>query len=576
MERRGGAFIAYFLRSYPLATAAMVALLILSGVAEGVGLAVLLPVLELATGEPAGERSLLARVTHGLLGVLGLRPTLATLLVLVVAGLALKALFRWLAMKRVGYTVARVAGDLRLRLIRALMAARWSYFASQPAGQFANAVTREAFWAGFAYRDACAALAGLIQLVVYAALVLLVSWEVAFLAVLAGGAIALLLGGFVRMSRRSGAEQTAVTRFLASRLTDVVQGIKAIKAMGAEERILPLFERETRGLRAAEQRHVLAVESLQSFQEPLVATLIAVGLYLAVRWGGEPFATLILLVFLFHRIVGRLHVVQTQYQAMAAAESAFWSLDAQARGAEAARERATGAQPPPALGEAIEFRGVSFAHEGTPVLREVSFTIPAGSFTVLTGPSGAGKTTIADLILGLHHPDAGEIRVDGQPLDALDLGAWRRRIGYVPQENILFHDSIAGNVSLGDERGNHETIEAALRDAGAWDFVTALPRGLDTVVGERGLKLSGGERQRIALARALARRPKLLVLDEATGELDQATEAAICATLHALRGRVTIVAVSHRPAVTEAADIVYELRDGVALERRPPASPARL
>lgn len=627
-DRPSAGFIAYFLRSYPFATAGMVILLLLAGLAEGVGIAALLPVLEVAgevsgvrggggaamsaganvgvaadRGAPggsgsgaavgasegatlgsgaglgpgagaaggatgSGEDAPLAAATARLLNAVGLEPTLATLLALIVAALVLKAVFRWLAMKRVGYTVAEVASHLRLRLVRALLAARWSYFAGQPAGAFAAAVSRDAIWAGYAYRHACAALAGLIQLAVYSVLVVCVSWRVGVLAVVAGGLMAVVLGVFVGMSRRAGREQTAGTAALAARLTDVVQGMKAVRAMGVEERVLPWLVRETESLRAAERRQALAIESLHSFQEPLVAALLAVGVYGGVVWAGHSLAAVLLLVFLFYRAAGRLHVVQTEYQGVAAAESAFWSLDARCREAEAAREPAGAGRAPPLVRQGIALREVWFAYGERPVLRGLSLWIPAGAFVAIAGPSGAGKTTVADLILGLQRAGSGEVLVDGEPLDGLDLGAWRRMVGYVPQETLLFHDTVARNVTMGDDGVPVDEVERALREAGTWELVARLPQGVDTVVGERGARLSGGERQRVALARALLRRPRLLVLDEATTGLDAEAEAAICETLRGLRGRVTIVAVSHRPALVDAADVVYQIRDGVAVEQR--------
>jgi ATP-binding cassette subfamily C protein len=138
-------------------------------------------------------------------------------------------------------------------------------------------------------------------------------------------------------------------------------------------------------------------------------------------------------------------------------------------------------------------------------------------------------------------------------------------IGYVPQETLLLHDSVFVNVTLGDEKLKSEDVEGALRDAGAWDFVQELPEGLFTVVGERGLKLSGGQRQRIAIARALVHEPRLLILDEATTALDPENEAGICVTLRKLKGKLTILAISHQPAILGAAERAYRLEDGKAI-----------
>jgi ATP-binding cassette subfamily C protein len=167
-----------------------------------------------------------------------------------------------------------------------------------------------------------------------------------------------------------------------------------------------------------------------------------------------------------------------------------------------------------------------------------------------------------DLVVGLYQPWQGNIYIDGVPLSDIDLIAWRTMIGYVPQEMLLFHDSIYRNVTLGDDEISREAVAEALQAAGAADFVNALPQGMSTVIGERGAKLSGGQRQRIAIARALVRKPRLLVLDEVTTALDPATEAEICATLRSLSGSVTVLSISHQPAMTSVADMVYRIEDG--------------
>jgi ATP-binding cassette, subfamily C, bacterial len=249
------------------------------------------------------------------------------------------------------------------------------------------------------------------------------------------------------------------------------------------------------------------------------------------------------------------------HQKMVTSESAYWALNATINEARAQAERSTGSVRVE-LTDGIEFDNVSFAYGEHRVLERVSLMIPIGAITCLVGDSGSGKTTFADLVMGLMTPQSGEIRVDGRPLADLDMRSWRHSIGYVPQENLLLHDSIFHNVVLGDPSLTRAQVEAALKVAEAWDFVTRLPNGIDTIVGERGTLLSGGQRQRIMIARALAHQPKLLILDEATSALDPATEADICATLRSLRGKLTILAVSHQSAMAEIADEVYRVEAG--------------
>jgi ATP-binding cassette subfamily C protein len=167
--------------------------------------------------------------------------------------------------------------------------------------------------------------------------------------------------------------------------------------------------------------------------------------------------------------------------------------------------------------------------------------------------------------MALIRPKQGEVFIDDLPLAQTDLRSWRKMIGYVPQETLLLHDTVLINITLGDPELRKEDAEYALRAAGAWEFVTALPQGMYSTVGERGGMLSGGERQRIAIARALVHKPKLLILDEPTSALDRDSEAAICETLQQLSGDYTILAISHQPALMNAADRAYRLQDGTTL-----------
>jgi ATP-binding cassette subfamily C protein len=260
------------------------------------------------------------------------------------------------------------------------------------------------------------------------------------------------------------------------------------------------------------------------------------------------------------RTVASLGKAQQAYQAATLSESAYWAMRETIAEAERQQERSAGRRRA-TLERGLAFEDVSMSHGSRQVLDDFSLTIPAGRIVTIVGPSGAGKTTIVDLLLGFHRPQRGEIRVDDVPLEEIDLSAWRGRVGYVPQEVLLFHESVLTNLTLGSPEFGVEDARAALEAAGAWSFVQSLPDGLDTVVGERGALLSGGQRQRIAIARALIHRPALLILDEATSALDPAGENAICRKIEELSRRtgLTVIAISHQPTWTMVADAICEL-----------------
>jgi len=289
-----------------------------------------------------------------------------------------------------------------------------------------------------------------------------------------------------------------------------------------------------------------------------------IGVYVTLVQLELPIATVMVLAFLMHRILKKIGQVQRSYQKMAVCESAYWSIQQTIEKADLAVEL-PGGKLTPTLEKGIELQGVSFSYDDKRILDELSLTIPAGSFTAIVGPSGSGKTTALDLIIGLLQPGRGRVLVDGVPLQDFDIHRWRRIIGYVPQETVLLNDSVFKNVALGDPGIGEADVVSALQAAEAWAFTEKLPEGIHGNVGERGGMLSGGQRQRIMIARALVHRPRLLIMDEATTALDPQSEAAICATLQKLRGKQTILAISHQPALLEAAERAYRLQDGHAL-----------
>ena len=536
--------------------------LLLAGVFEGIGLASLLPLLSLAIDEQTGgEPSTITVYVEEALGYFGYVPDLGLLLALVVGGILLKCLLTMLAMRYVGSAVAAVATDLRAELIARLLSVRWGYFTQQPLGRIANAVSVDATRAGQAYLMAANLQVNVLQTVIYGAVAALVSWQLALVALAIGGTIAITLHFLVKASKKAGRRQVRRTSELVVYLSDALSNIKPLKAMARSGKFANLFERKIRQLNRALRSQVINQYALKNLEEMLVAIVIGVGFYVATTRWNVPVSQLLVMGVLLYRAISSIGKMQRQLQKAVLYESPYWSMRQLIDEAAAAGEIDSGSATP-SLSKGCRLENVSFAYGSEEVLRGVSIDIPSRRLTVVSGPSGSGKTTLTDLLLGLYQPQSGQILVDGAPLSEIDLQAWRNLIGYVPQELILFHDTILANVTLGDPRIGEPEARAALEAAGAWEFVDTLPEGLQSVVGEKGAKLSGGQRQRIALARALAGKPKLLIVDEVTSALDPATEKAICRNIDALSEDLTVLAITHREAWTEIADRVYHLERG--------------
>jgi ATP-binding cassette subfamily C protein len=562
-----------FARAYPLQSAVMLFALLIAGLIEGVSLTALLPLLNqvlVEPGTPAGDASGMEADSEAgdflldAIEVAGFSPSVEVLLIIILLGAIFKGGLTLLARQKVGYIVAHVATDLRLSMLRAMLASRWEYFLHQPVGRLTNSMSIEAVRAARAYLHGATSISHVIEAVVYFTIATLVMWQAALFALVVGLLIYGLLGRLVKAARKAGNRQTKFTRSMIARLADTLLSVKPLKSMGRDRLVNTVLMSETKGINLALRREVMSSEVLSAGQEVLFALVLVVGIYVTLVKLELPFATVMVLGFLMYRILHKIGRVQRTYQKMAICESAYWSIHKTIEKTELAVEH-PGGKLAPTLEEGIELKDVGFSYDDKRILDELSLTIPAGSFTAIIGPSGSGKTTILDLIIGLLQPACGKVLIDGVPLQDLDMQRWRRTIGYVPQETVLLHDSLFNNVALGDPDVSEADVVSALQAAGAWTFTEKLAEGIHSNVGERGGMLSGGQRQRIMIARALVHRPRLLIMDEATTALDPQSEAAICETLQQLSGRQTILAISHQPAMLEAADRAYRMQDGHVL-----------
>jgi ATP-binding cassette subfamily C protein len=443
------------------------------------------------------------------------------------------------------------------------MMARWEFHLKQPVGRLSTILMGDTARTARAYQAGVGIIIAIIQGCIYIAVALMVSWKITLIALVAGAVFVYPLNRFIKKAKSAGKRQVKLRKSMNAKFMDSIQSIKPLKAMAREERAESILITKTNKIENALKKQIISKEALSAVQGGLKVTFMLIAIYVTIVIMGMAPTTVLILILLLGRILGKLGKIQKQYQQMGVFESSYWSLTQTFEIAQKMREQKLGDRKPELM-QAICLKGVTFAYKKTDILNEASLSFPAGQISAIVGPSGAGKTTIVDLVIGLLRPQKGEVWVDDLPLSEIDLKQWRCMIGYVPQENLLLRDSVLANVTLKDPEITERQVEEALRKAEIWEFVETMPKGMHSSVGQRGLKLSGGQRQRIAIARALVRKAKLLILDEATTALDPKTEAAICQTLRKLRGDITILAISHQPAVLEVADCAYQIQEGMA------------
>jgi ATP-binding cassette subfamily C protein len=339
------------------------------------------------------------------------------------------------------------------------------------------------------------------------------------------------------------------------------------KSYGAEERSIRLFGDLADKVVKTNLQVATAQADAKCRFNIGAALVLGVTLYVAIAVLNTRTAVLLVLLFAFARVMPLVSNLENSIQQLLIILPDFASvlaLEARlAPHAEASPTRREAVR----LRQAVRLDSVSFRYEEAvePALASVTLTIPIGQTTAIVGPSGSGKSTIADLLLGLIIPAQGRVLVDEKPLTVELIPSWRDQIGYLPQDAFLFHDTVRANLLWASPDASEADLQEALEVAAA-GFVTRLPQGLDTVLGDRGVRLSGGERQRIALARALLRRPAMLILDEATSSLDSENEHRVQEAIERLHGHLTILIITHRLATIRLADSIHVLENGRVVE----------
>lgn len=391
------------------------------------------------------------------------------------------------------------------------------------------------------------------------------------LGALIGGTGVLFAFRRLRMRARAlGGELDGVYERLYAILGEGLGALRVIKSFGAEAATEERLRDELQSLHAAERTFVRDNGLGQLALQAGSAALLALAVWVALQFWKIELVVMLPMVALFARSFPLLMALQSCLQDLAYARPAVDSAIALIERAEAAREPDLPDDAAlPAVTRSIALRGVSITYAGRPLpaLDDVAVSLPAHRITALLGPSGAGKSTLADVIGGLLMPDAGELLLDGQPLDFSLRRAWRKRVTYVQQVPVLFSGTVRDNLLWAQPHADDATLYAALADASA-TFVERLPDGLDTLVGENGHAFSGGERQRLILARAMMRTPQLLILDEAANALDRENDEAIARAVLRLRERCTVLVIAHGGALEAIADQTVRIVDGRIVDGR--------
>jgi ATP-binding cassette, subfamily C, bacterial len=544
-------------------------LTLLRSVAQGAQLLLLVPLMQLVGLDvQQGSIGWLAEFVSSIFAATGIRPTLITVLgAFLLFTIVLALVTRWQTIFNIKLEQDFVA-HLRRRLYRAIAGTDWLTFSRSRASDFTHALTTELDRVGLATALLLQLITNAVLLAVYVLIALRVSVVMTILVFAAGLALLLALRHKARKARWTGEEVSRATNGLYAATMDHLGGMKTTKSYGVEERNADLFSKLVG--RVARMR----LNSTRNYAETTFwfaigsAVILSIILYVSFGVLDLPAAGLLLLLFLFNRMMPLFNSTQQSYlECLNALPALAGTMEIRDR-CEAAAEPSDVSVGEVKLQHSVGLEGVSFAYdrEASAAIKDIDLTIRVGETTAIVGPSGAGKSTIADLVMGLITPSKGLVLVDGVPLSPPHVRSWRSQIGYVAQDTFLFNDTLRANLLWAHPEATDQEIRQALKSAAAEGFVSKLPNGLDTVLGDRGVRLSGGERQRLALARALLRRPSVLILDEATSALDSENEKRIQHAIEKLHGSVTILIITHRLSTIRDADVIHVLDSGRLIE----------
>jgi ABC-type multidrug transport system fused ATPase/permease subunit len=544
--------------------------MVLVSLLEGIGMLLLLPMLHMSNLINITESSPLFNVYivfKTLPENLELIIILGTYILLVVGHSMLK---RNLTLSNVKILVGFV-NHIRLKTYQGLLEANWLFFMKRRKSDFINALTEDLNRVASGTNLLFQLLLSLIFIFVQLIIAFWLSVKITLFVIFAGCILGFFSKHSLKISNIIGIQKSEIAKQYIGGLTDNFNGIKDIKSNNLESTSYVWLKDWCKSFEQEQMEFSKVMNNSQLLYKTISAILIGLLIFLSiVLFKAQP-GNLILIIIIFSRLWPKLIAIQNNLQQLAINIPAMNSLLNLQRVSKEAKELPDISKEIPeksiSIQQKIECKNIYFkyANKSECVLDNINLQIKVKEMTAIVGMSGAGKSTLIDILMGLLQPERGELIIDGLPISQENLLSLRSIIGYVPQEPFLFNGSIKDNLLMVNPKATEEELWDALNFSAA-DFVKKLPKGLNTFIGDRGVRLSGGERQRLVLARAILKKPSILILDEATSSLDSENEGKIQEALEKLKGRLTIIVIAHRLSTIQNADQIFVLEEGKVIQ----------
>ncbi len=558
------------LKLYPWGIPAIIVLGILSALSEGLGISLFIPLTQ--SLEQTNSQAVSGDFFVGFINRLFIQvsPNNRFLIIALCmfGSILLKSCLGYSNTLLLAWLNTRISHRLRSGIFKQLLNVSYSFIESNESGNLINTLATETWQTSRALGVLVNLIINACTIFVFIILLLLISWQLTLLVTVALGLISVIIQLVTREVKSLGQQAVQANKILASRMWEGLGGMKVIRSFGRESYEQERFEQASKQVRSTFVKLDMLSGAVNPLSEVLSAALIVGILVIALLQDRADLPTLLTFIFILYRL-------QPQVKQLDSARVGLVALTSSVDDVMSLLDRSdkpyirSGQIPLLGLQQAISFESVTFRYnpQEKPVVQDISICIPRGKTTALVGPSGAGKSTLIGLLCRFYDVTEGEIYVDGCPLRQLNLDSWRKQIAIVSQDIYIFSATVRENIAYGRLEAQEDEIIAAARLANADEFITQLPYGYDTKVGDRGIRLSGGQRQRIALARAIVRNPEILILDEATNALDSISEQLIQEALNTLSQNRTVIVIAHRLSTIEQADQIIVLEEGQVIEQ---------
>ena len=558
-------------KGYRKNIAVIVVLGFFSGFLDSIGINILIPIFSFFTNNQLVGDDSISKFIFKIFSYLPFEYNLKSLLILV----ALLFLFRAVILLFSSYVSTKIRLDYRNsavnNLLNLIFYAKWPFLLKQRIGYIQATLVRDLQINSETMTFLNHFINSITGLVIYSIFAVSISLPITLMSLSVGGSFMLLFVPLIKKNRLIVEKMASAEKNISSHLIENVGGVKAIKSFGVENSVIKKVTAWFEDIKNWNLKVYFLRASFSVFVQPFSLIFIFALFAYYYKQPGFSLPSFIVIIYLIQKIFTYLDTVQSTFHSINEYIPFLKNTMVFKELLENNKEN-WGSKEKFNFKNEIDFKNTFFSYKpNEPVLTDFNMRIKNGETIGLIGPSGAGKTSIADLLLRFFEPQKGEILADGMNISKIDLRDWRNKIGYVSQDTFLINDSIRNNIKFYDESIADEKMIEAAKLANIYDFILKQKEGFDAVVGERGVMLSGGQRQRIALARALARDPEFLILDEATSALDSESEISIQNSINNLKHKITILIIAHRLSTILDADRVLVLDKGKIIEEGVPA-----